>query len=391
MLGLHESKGGYAPGNFIGLVWIGGGESRAVLRVDSKFSEMNYIRMFAECAAHPVIGARLGKCLRFWADEELIPIPKSPDFLELAAAAYLRELNELCRRHLRRHFLRARENFTGKVKGKILINENLRRNITRCRPDRVFCEYQSVSDDILENRILRAALERAARFVSSSCIGEKNNAIMRQWIRASRAALQGVSVAPVKRADFAAARKRGAFAFYRAPLELAKIVLLQLGFNPHEEIPQHAKTPPFALDSAELFERYAELQLLKTYPGLKALYNDRQNIGSGADDFVRRVRPDFYIPSAEGETPQIIDAKYKDNLINKQQPEQEDVFQIIAYSRHRGVLRKINCAENGAVELSLVYPFFGGGGDVEEYKTSDAYSRRLHFYKIKCPAKDAAG
>ena len=213
MLGLHWGKGGICPGNFIGMVWLGEGENKAVLCVDSKFPEMNYIEMFSDCAAHPIIGGRMGNCLRFWADEELIDAPDDKDFLVLTAVAYLRELNELCRRRLRRHFLRERQNFTGKVRGKILIGENLRHNIIRSRPDRVFCEYQSVSDDILENRILRAALERTARYISGKKIGAKNDNTVQQWIRASRAALQGVSITQIRRRDFSAARNRGVLHF----------------------------------------------------------------------------------------------------------------------------------------------------------------------------------
>ena len=383
-LGLYEKKGGYAPGNFIGMVWLGEGENKTVLRVDSKFSEqkMDYIEMFTQCAAHPKIGGRMGGCLYFWADEELIESPRDNDFLFLTAIAYLRELNELCRRRLRTHFLREQQNFTGKIKGKILIGENLRQNIIRARPDRIFCEYQSVSDDILENRILRAALERAARYISPDKIDEENYKFIQQWIRASRAALHGVSITPVKPRDFSAARRRGVFSHYARPLALAKAVLLQLGFNPQEQIPEKTKTPPFALDSAELFERYAPLKLLEKYPKLKA---PNDNIGGGAGDFAPAVRPDFYVAAEDGAAPQIIDAKYKRVLTREKTPAREDVFQIVAYSRNRGVRKRIECAGDGEVELALAYPFFGK--NAEECKISGAYLPPLRLQKIKCPVK----
>ena len=53
ILGAHLAKGGIRPGNFIGMVWIGEGESRAVLRVDCKLEGMDYIRMYCECAERP--------------------------------------------------------------------------------------------------------------------------------------------------------------------------------------------------------------------------------------------------------------------------------------------------------------------------------------------------
>ena len=284
ILGLYEKGGGYAPGNFIGMVWIGEGESRVVLRVDSKFEGMNYVRMFCECAEDPKVSDNL-HCLHL-GEGDLIDAPDSKDFSLLIAVAYLRELKALCSRHLRRHFLRERQNFAGKVKGKILAGENLRRNVLRCRPDRVYCEYQSVSDDILENRILRAALERAARYVARNKI--KTESVkeelprVQEWIRLCRSRLCGVSIAPIRPRDFAAARKRGVFAHYARPLQLAKAVLRQLGFNPQTELNESAKTPPYAINSEELFERFAELKLREHYgERLTALYSKQQNVSGG--------------------------------------------------------------------------------------------------------------
>ncbi len=392
-LGLYEKRGGYAPGNFIGIVWIGEGKNKAVLRVDSKFDNptMDYIKMFAECIADPAIGERIN-CLDFWAEQDLIDVENDNDFLLLTAIAFLRELNTLCIRHLRRHFLREQQNFVGKIKGKILIGENLRQNIIRHRPDRIFCEYQSVSNDILENRILRTALEKAAR-----CIAEYKNetnkhylSMPQEWIRACRSHLNGVSIANIKQRDFIAVRTRGVFAHYKRPLHLAKAVLRQFGFNPQQDIKQ-TQTPPFALNSAELFERYAELKLRQQYPKLIR----GQNIEGGkyaSNSFGVLVRPDFYVT---GDEPQIMDAKYKRVIVRNKNPIREDIYQVVAYSQHRELLNKMGCDHNQEIKLSLVYPFlyndeFNKNPKIEKWKTTTAFSSELHIYKIPCPTKPNA-
>ncbi len=388
ILGLYEKDGSYAPGNFIGMVWIGEGENKAVLRVDSKFPTMNYIKMFAECVVDPDIGEYIN-CLHFWADEDLINVENDNDFLLLTAIAFLRELNTLCTRHLRRHFIRERQNFVGKVKGKILIGENLRQNIIHHRPDRIFCEYQSVSNDILENRILRAALEKAARCIAQHKNNKNDLSMPQEWIRACRAHLNGVSIAHIKQRDFVAVRSRGVFAPYKRPLHLAKAVLRQFGFNPQQDIKQ-TQTPPFALDSAELFERYAELQLRKQYPQLTALRGHNIKGGEKFDNSFRiSVRPDFYIASEGNEQPQIMDAKYKDikDFYNGK-PAREDIYQVVAYSQHQELLNKMGCENNQEIKLSLVYPSLNEE-EVKTWKTT-AFSSELHIYKIPCPTKPNA-
>ena len=402
ILGLYEVGGGYAPGNFIGMVWVGEGDSRAVLRVDSKFTRMDYIRMFCECAADPKVSEHFD-CLHF-CEGDLIDTPQSEDFSLLIAVAYLRELKTLCSQHLRRHFLRERQNFAGKVKGKILAGENLRRNVLRCRPDRVYCEYQSVSDDIMENRILRAALERAARYVASNKIKTKSVKEelprVQEWIRLCRSRLCGVSIARIRPRDFAAARKRGVFAHYARPLQLAKAVLRQLGFNPQTEINESAKTPPYAINSEELFERFAELKLRKHYgERLTALYDQNKNIrgGNKGDKFFRvSVRPDFYV-SLQGDDARIIDAKYKNtDKFDNNKPAREDMYQVVAYSQHKALLEKIGFKADETpapknIILSLVYPRLDNNpnGDIATLTTTNAFRHHLFIQTVPCPVKPA--
>ena len=390
-LGVHSTQNGLCPGNFIGMVWIGEGDSRVVLRVDSKFAGMNYIRMFCECAADPKVSEHFD-CLHF-CEGDLIDAQQSEDFSLLIAVAYLRELKALCSQHLRRHFLRERQNFAGKVKGKILAGENLRRNVLRGRLDRVYCEYQSVSDDILENRILRAALERAARYVASNKINtksvQKELPRVQEWVRLCRSRLCGVSIAPIRPRDFAAARKRGVFAHYARPLQLAKAVLRQLGFNPQTELNESAKTPPYAINSAELFERFAELKLREHYgKRLTVLYSKQQNVfggKNGGNTFNVSVRPDFYVQSDGNDSAQIIDAKYRQIITRNREPDQGDMYQVVAYSRHQKLLKKIG-DENAAPLVALVYPSLDGDENIDTpWKTTNAFHTTLHVYKLLCP------
>ena len=393
-LGVYSGQDGLRPGNFIGMVWVGKGDDKAVLQVDCKFTGMDYIKMFYECAADRNVGDHFD-CLHFWADQELISAEKKDeDFSLLIAVAYLRELKALCSRHLRRHFLRERQNFAGKVKGKILAGENLRRNVLRCRPDRVYCEYQSVSDDILENRILRAALERAARYVARNKINTKSVKEelprVQEWIRLCRSRLCGVSIAPIRPRDFAAARKRGVFAHYARPLQLAKAVLRQLGFNPQTELNKSTKTPPYAINSEKLFESFAELKLRKIHKNLQV-----QESIDGGEGFSVNIIPDFYVAHDDGNA-LIMDAKYKPTPKDKSDIASADMYQVVAYSQHNALLEEIKrqsgkTAAPDKIVLSLVYPRLenNANGEITEWKTTNAFHSELKIQTVPCPIKPA--
>ena len=289
ILGLHNRHGALRPGNFIGAVRIGD----CFLQVRSKFQkpEMDYMAMFLRCADHPQVGEHMQNCLHFWPEESLIEVDNAPDFCGLIAAAFLRELNDLCAHRLRRNFVREEANLVGKAKGKILSAENIRRNLLRGRAERVFCAYQSVSDDILENRILRAALERVAVYLSGTGLFRDREGTLERWVRSCRSHLHGVSVVRVRGGDFLAARSRGAFSHYRRPLHLARAVLESTGFDLDGVNGRASGVVPFALNSAELFERWAQVKLLESgnFRGWKRV-TKKETLFRGKADKLRFVQ-----------------------------------------------------------------------------------------------------
>ncbi len=398
LLGLHKTTSGIAPGNFIGTVWIGG-ENKTPLIVGSKFPQMDYMSMYLTCAEDSIIGSHLKKCFHFWPEEPPIEAEDLPKLSELLIAAFLRELNELCTRHLRRHFERETKNLRNKVKGKILLHLQAGQNLAHGREDRVFCSYQTIHDDIPENRVLRAALEQSAKFINSR---PDPPLLLHHWIHASRSALSGVSVVEVKRSDFRNLRVRGAFAHYGRAIEIAKFVLLRLGTNPHAEVKENISTPPFAIDSAELFERYAEKMLRQEYPGLVAGYDSAaKNTPGDKGGFNAKVRPDFWIKKDSMEIARIIDAKYKSNeeIKNEGQdedatetgfkPSRQDIFQMISYSRHQNLVgKKLNSNSDGKIELALAYPNFEQMEKIKKIKTDNSFFAPLTILFLKCPAKE---
>ena len=386
-LGLHNRHGALRSGNFVGAVRIG----ECILQVRSKFQkpEMDYMAMFLRCADHPQVGEHMQNCLHFWPEESLIEADDAPDFCGLIAAAFLQELNDLCAHRLRRNFVREEANLVGKAKGKILLAENIRRNLSHGRAERVFCAYQSVSDDILENRILRAALERVAVYLSGAGLFRDGQGTLERWVRSCRSHLHSVSVIRVRGGDFLSARKRGAFSHYLRPLHLARAVLESTGFDLDGANGRASGVVPFALNSAELFERWAQVQLLESgeFSELQAGY-ERSNTFSREGGQIA-IRPDFWLREKGENRAMILDAKYKFA------PEggkfsREDVFQMVAYSRHRAFLEKLHPntpkPENEPVQLALLYPHIGEG-KIAQSAPDKSFHAPLSVWTIPCPAK----
>ena len=189
--------------------------------------------MYARCAGDPVVSGHLDRTFTVWPERDPVPIKlvQQDWFARLLVYASLNATAKLCARHLRRGSVRVAENLQGRVKGRVLVGEQVRQNLSRMRPDRTVCSFARFEVGILENIILRAALEVGMSFLGRSPMPNVDRAVL-PAIAAARAALSDVAVRRIHARDHLSARTTGVMAAYRTPLRLARAVLDHLGLDP---------------------------------------------------------------------------------------------------------------------------------------------------------------
>lgn len=326
---------------------------------------IDYLALYAACAADPEVSSHLDQCLTVYPDEAPVEAPDEAVWSPLIALAYLKAVHELVQRHLRRGFISREEDLRGRIRGQVAFGRYTARSLARGHPEIVPCRFQALEQDTLENRILRTALVGACRLLDGAAgqgLGGPE-AAWRIWSRQADAALAGAAIARITPRDFQAARKAGAYRHYARPLALARAVLTRTGFDPNQHVPPAAaRLVPFRLATAELFERYVELCLRRLAGwNIWAGYHD-QNLVEEGQSFM--VRPDFL--AWQGNHRVIVDAKYK-NLSTQRpggadddNPLRWDVYQTLAYSRHRAVKGTFPPEPpNGPSAVVLCYPARG--------------------------------
>jgi len=356
ILGLQVKNNGIEASHWVGIVWIEEGE--LAVRVEPKRGYSVEVRMLEKCLQFPQIADRLlGKsgiegekgerAFFFWPEQKPIKVEK-----EVATSAYLfliaeflYELKKLCERHLKRQFPRIEENLKGKVKGRILVKENIRRNVVHGRPDRVYCQFQTHSLDTKENQILKAALEVALSYLSRRDLNFKTLWTMGQFCRN---ALAEVSPRRIFPRDFSGLRLTGIMKHYKKPIELAKVILQKIASEPNPSKFQQKEVEvfPYAIDMNQLFERYCEALLRSE--GIEGTENrvkpEAGTLWAGSENLTAdriTVRPDFlFIEKENGKLiPVVADAKYKYEWDPNNY--REDVYQVVAYTRHKAVQKKL--------------------------------------------------
>ena len=302
-LGLHESGGFIRPSHFVGTRWL---DSTTALIVDSKFSENNVdtVLMFSEVLElEGNISEGLFEC---YPEEKTIPgQPLQENISLLQIAVFLKELAQFCQRDLRMGFIPIQENLTGKVKGRVLVSEQIRRNLTRGRIDRTVCAFTIISMDTLPNQILRWALHLCLRYLAR--VGDAVPRVLWNWGRISESALSGVRLIPVHTTDFRGLIYAGFMRRYRHPHALARMIIARLHIDPGGEVMEKG-TVPFYLNMNQLFERYVGVKLRTYFKNIdpqKSLSTPK-----GENQFPTiGFRPD-YVCRTPNEV-WIIDAKYK--------------------------------------------------------------------------------
>jgi len=225
--------------------------------------------------------------------------------------------------------------------------------------DRAACEFNVISDNCLENQILKVALERCAKLISEAPL-LSGLEVVHQWIRNARMVLAGVEVKKITLSAFQGIWYGGTFQHYRQPHAYARMVFSSIGLDPDATGPiidgRPKALPPFALCTSELFERFCEVGLRNSGVTVEAGYGFGHDRELG-DAFA--IRPDFLV--RRDRKAWIADAKYKPQWasqdirsgVSARGSLRDDVFQVITYSRHSHVLESLGGL---TPEVLILYP-----------------------------------
>lgn len=350
VLGLHFSEKGYLCfSHFVGAMWINpqidSEEKKIALIVNPKFGNLDEVKMFIDSVSS---NTNKNELYEFYPDEDLIyeESVKNPSLFLIAA--YLKELVHFCQKDLRMDFIQVKENLNGRIKGKVLIKENLRANLMYARPDRAMCKYELMSLDTLANRILKRALTLSIRFLA------ENNSLkveyvsqLWNWANISNTALSNVSDVEINIRDFLDIHYSGLMQKYKRVHKLAKSIIKRFRLSNSGKVIVSG-TVPFWINMNKLYEYYVGF-LLNKHNGKGISFKPPEEITNDSRDNPNilenhnldiTIKPDF--SSKNGEI--IVDAKYKDifesdkeksnnsSKKNPERPSNQDIYQIMAYA-----------------------------------------------------------
>ena len=241
---------------------------------------------------------------------------------------YISLLRHLVSRGLKKGYVVREENLQSKIRGRILLQRHLTKNVFAKREDRVFCRFQKFTEDIPENRILKKALSFSVRFINQLPSFKSHLQELTPLLSVISSAFENVSE-DVTIAQVAKVNAGKIFRHYESAIKVAKLILRHFDYSIDNASETAQSVRPFCIDMPRLYEMYV-LSLLR-----KAYGDQIQFQVKG----YRKTRVD-YIKKSENEK-LIIDAKYKPRYSEGNQGILDDIQEISRYARDEKILKAL--------------------------------------------------
>ena len=325
---------------FIGNDWIA--ENQLAIQVqpklDNNSSKTDFLKMLEIAMSHPDIHQHTTKLYEINFDQKPIPIEQKEDFLTpLLVIQFINILKAIVKKGLKKSYYTKRQNLSGKIKGKILVNDTIKKNHSKGQLFETNCQFEEFGINNPENQLLKKALEFCSRYLNGFKLKVAANDL--NYVNV---AFRDVN-SSVNTKELSFMKPNPFYKEYAEGIRIAKLLLKRFGYNINNtNYSDQILTPPFWIDMSLLFELYV-LGLLKDKFKNKVKYHFTSN----------RNELDFLLNSEKYKM--VVDAKYKPYYRSKGL-KIEDVRQLSGYARISNVYFELGKKYPEAIDCLIIYP-----------------------------------
>jgi len=381
ILGLHYEKENdeivLKSSYFIGYVWAE--KNKIFINVLPKKTKENkvadFVKMFFSCMNDKNVSKQLKETYKIFTKQPKIEIKKDNDIITpFIIINFIEILFKITKQGLKKGYIKETKNLTSKIKGRISVNQTIKANHYKNRLEKTVCSYHKYTINCLENQILKTALIQSLKYLSLL-----KNELLISKIKNILHTFKLVDTREIFARDFTKIKLSPFFFEYKEALNLAKLIFEQLGYSLQtNRKTETIKIPPFYVNMPELFERYVETKLKRTYSDnlIPGYFKGSNKINS----YLWGLRPDFIVKK-QG---LIIDAKYKYWFINPANENlKDDLQQLSLYGRLEDLKKDLGIGNNKEPIIIFIYPNPNEQAEKEiNIENSDKIKGFSNIYKI---------
>lgn len=309
--------------------------------------EVDYLRMLLEVMSNVKTVRYTQNLIQVdWEAKEISIEQKDDQLTPFLVVQFLQLLKTIVKKGLKKSYYKVEENLNNKIKGKILVGQNIKKNVFKNRMTSTFCEYQIFGEDYSENRFLKKVLQFVSSYVENNKeIFNNNFTAIINIQNYCRPAFQNIGNELNER-ELKHLKTNAFFKEYKEAIKIGQSILKKFSYNITKTTLQKVDSPPFWIDMPSLFELYFYNKLLIANPSEeKHIHFQFSTYGNSLD---------FLISKSNFEM--VIDTKYKMHY-NKGQIH-DDIRQVSGYARLKKVRKKLKLTveDDSNIECLIIYP-----------------------------------
>ena len=340
-------------------------------KINDQMQQVDYISMLFQCCQHSDVAKHCKDLYEIKFDASVIEINHNQDSLTpLLITQFMVLLQRIVKKGLKKSYYRVERNLSAKIKGKILVSQNIKHNLLKNKLINTVCQYDEFGINSFENQILKHMMQWSQRYLASF---PEYSKLLQPIFGYCAPAFEMVQA----NGDMFQLKHMRYHAFYNEYQEAMRIVQLivkRFDYQLNEvdvSHPQTIKIHPFWIDMSKLFELYV-LGLLKNQYGRQITFQAKGKYGN----------PDFLY--TDKNLPTIIDTKYK-KLYQFERYDIDDIRQLSAYARDVNVLKHLGLGAKETVPVVnclIVYPDQAAQSMIDPNLTGTPIQQFVHFYKM---------
>lgn len=315
-------------------------------KLNTESLKVDYVKILLEALTEPENFEHLDGLIETKFDHKWVEINSKdqPMLTPFLLAQYLSIVKDLIRKGLRKAYYNKQENLNNRVKGKILVGEQIRNNILKSRPTYTLCQFQNYGVDIEVNRFLKHVLRHVKHHLEKYSKKSQLYINLCQILNYCIGAFKQVSEESFTKMTYK--ENNPFYKNYEQAITIGNQILKLTNYNISNSInPEKVKHPPFWLDMSKLFELYVFMKLKQQFPNDgEVKYHQKFN----------RQEPDFILNTRSG-IKAIVDAKYKPRYRNGN-PSMVDARQLSGYARLNKIYEELNIEEHKIIPVYFIYP-----------------------------------
>lgn len=314
--------------------------------------ELDYLKMLLQVTSVSESNLEVKELVQIdWNSNQIRIEQKDDQLTPFLIIRFLQTLKSIVRKGLKKSYYKVQENLNNRVKGKILVGQNIKQNVFKNRLTTTFCEYQIFGEDHIENRFLKKVLQFVISYVENNKeLLNQNYQIIQETINYCRPAFELISN-DLKENEIKHLKHNPFYKDYKDALEIGSYILKKFAYNITKTSNSKVLTPPFWIDMPRLFELYVYSRMIVSNSELKKeIHYQFSTYGNALDILVSS--PNYQM---------VIDAKYK--LKYKRGHLHEDIRQVAGYARLNKVRKKLNIEDDKTINCLIIYPDMENGID----------------------------